>query len=124
MFKEPVIQTRRAGESWIMGLVAMGILEVTENGIMCRENVPASGRGPGQGQHEKAYAHYKGMEREKQVGIFRTCEYCGAHLDPGEPCGCREEGTAAGGCRPGTGTAPDTDNPYKEETTDVTGKEH
>lgn len=23
--------------------------------------------------------------------IFKTCEYCGAHLDPGEDCDCRRE---------------------------------
>jgi len=23
--------------------------------------------------------------------MFRTCEYCGASLDPGERCDCREE---------------------------------
>lgn len=23
--------------------------------------------------------------------IFRTCEYCEAHLDPGETCSCQEE---------------------------------
>lgn len=22
---------------------------------------------------------------------FKTCQYCGAHLDPGERCTCREE---------------------------------
>ncbi len=40
--KEPIIQIPRAGESWVMGLVSMGILEVTEYGIRCVEkNVPA-----------------------------------------------------------------------------------
>lgn len=48
--KEPIIPVRRAGESWIMGLVAMGILEITENGITCKENVPAPGCEPGQGR--------------------------------------------------------------------------
>lgn len=22
--------------------------------------------------------------------FYMTCEYCGAHLDPGEPCECRK----------------------------------
>ena len=26
--------------------------------------------------------------------LYRTCEYCGAHLDPGEPCDCRNGGAA------------------------------
>lgn len=37
--------------------------------------------------------------------IFKTCEYCGAHLDPGETCDCRVEdlpvekrGYQTGGC--------------------------
>lgn len=55
--KEPIIQIPRAGESWVMGLVSMGILEVTEDGIRCNENVPASGREPGQGQGKKMYMH-------------------------------------------------------------------
>ena len=25
---------------------------------------------------------------------YTTCPYCGAHLDPGEKCDCREEKTA------------------------------
>ena len=46
--------------------------------------------------------------------LYRTCEYCGAHLDPGEHCDCREEGAA-------------TDDIYrtkKEEEADVIGEEH
>lgn len=26
---------------------------------------------------------------------FRTCPYCGAHLDPGETCDCQEKEKAA-----------------------------
>lgn len=25
---------------------------------------------------------------------YKTCPYCGAHLDPGEPCDCRKETVA------------------------------
>lgn len=45
---------------------------------------------------------------------YKTCPYCGAHLDPDEACDCREEDTAtpqetkepAGGRR--TGSEKDT----------------
>ena len=30
---------------------------------------------------------------------YKTCPYCGAHLDPGETCDCRDE--AGGGVQPG-----------------------
>ena len=47
--------------------------------------------------------------------LYRTCEYCGAHLDPGEPCDCRNGGAA-------------TDIQYKtkneEEEADDIGAEH
>nr|WP_296439659.1 hypothetical protein [uncultured Acetatifactor sp.] len=47
--------------------------------------------------------------------LYRTCEYCGAHLDPGEPCDCRNGGAA-------------TDIQYKtkkeEEEADDIGEEH
>lgn len=56
--KEPIIQIPRVCESWVMGLVSIGILEVTEEGIRCVEkNVPASGREPGQGQGKKMCMH-------------------------------------------------------------------
>ena len=32
----------------------------------------------------------EGGGREKKMG-YRTCPYCGAHLDPGEKCDCQEE---------------------------------
>jgi len=25
------------------------------------------------------------------MGYYRTCPYCGANLDPGEKCDCRDE---------------------------------
>ena len=59
--------------------------------------------------------------------IFRTCDYCGAHLDPGEACGCREEAATPEEHRCGTETVPHMDNTYntkKEEVTNVTGKKH
>lgn len=28
---------------------------------------------------------------------FNTCPHCGAHLDPGEPCDCRETEKEDGG---------------------------
>lgn len=42
--------------------------------------------------------------------IFKTCSYCGAHLDPDEKCDCRDEPVAmsqqenepAGGNRTGS----------------------
>ena len=30
--------------------------------------------------------------------MYKTCEYCGAHLDPGEPCECRKHSDALGEC--------------------------
>ncbi len=61
------------------------------------------------------------------MGIFRTCEYCGAHLDPGEPCDCREEEAAVGERCTCHGAALHIDSQYnhkKEESTDVIGEEH
>lgn len=29
------------------------------------------------------------------MSYYRTCPYCGLHLDPGERCDCRDEKTAA-----------------------------
>ena len=29
--------------------------------------------------------------------LYWTCERCGANLDPGEPCDCRDEGSATDG---------------------------
>lgn len=46
--------------------------------------------------------------------LYWTCERCGANLDPGEPCDCRDGGSA-------------TDGIYrtkKEEEADVIGEEH
>lgn len=43
--------------------------------------------------------------------IFRTCEYCGAHLDPGEPCDCRKE-EAAERCCCNTEATIHTDNSH------------
>lgn len=59
--------------------------------------------------------------------ILRTCEYCGANLDPGESCDCREEKTVVEECYSKTGTALHINNLYnakKEETTDVIREEH
>lgn len=36
------------------------------------------------------------MGGEKIVGYYRTCPNCGANLDPGERCDCREKRTARG----------------------------
>lgn len=30
------------------------------------------------------------------MSYFKTCPHCGAHLDPGEVCDCREENAAVG----------------------------
>lgn len=35
--KEPMIEIPRASENWITGLIEMGILEVTEDGVKCAE---------------------------------------------------------------------------------------
>lgn len=35
--KQPIISINRAPESWIVGLIEMGILEVTEDGIKCAQ---------------------------------------------------------------------------------------
>lgn len=35
--KEPIIEIPRARESWIAGLIDAGILEVTEDGLKCKE---------------------------------------------------------------------------------------
>lgn len=37
--KYPIIPIARASEMWIAGLIDAGILEVTENGIKCAENL-------------------------------------------------------------------------------------
>lgn len=31
------------------------------------------------------------------MSIYRTCPHCGAHLDPGETCDCRDKEEAAQG---------------------------
>ncbi len=31
------------------------------------------------------------------MSYFKTCPHCGAHLDPGEVCDCRNEENAAAG---------------------------
>lgn len=33
----PMIEIPRASDSWILGLIEMGILEVTEDGVKCAE---------------------------------------------------------------------------------------
>ncbi|MCI9141112.1 MAG: hypothetical protein HFH87_00650 [Lachnospiraceae bacterium] len=45
--KEPIIAIPRAPESWIMGLIRLGILEVMENGICCKEIGPSAGKPKG-----------------------------------------------------------------------------
>lgn len=30
------------------------------------------------------------------MSYYRTCPFCGAHLDPGEVCDCQEENAAVG----------------------------
>lgn len=44
---------------------------------------------------------------------YRTCAYCGAHLDPGETCDCREDAAMEYIYRT-----------KKEEEADVIGEEH
>lgn len=44
LMQEPIIAIYRASESWIYGLIKMGILEITEDGLKCRENVPTDDR--------------------------------------------------------------------------------
>lgn len=42
--KEPIIPIPRAEEAWIEGLIRMGILEVAEDGLKCKENAPKADR--------------------------------------------------------------------------------
>lgn len=41
-------------------------------------------------------AEKEGQEERKMAMGYKTCPYCGANLDPGEKCGCREEDAAPG----------------------------
>ena len=53
--------------------------------------------------------------------LFKICEYCGAHLDPGESCDCRKE-EAAERCCCKTVAGPPINNLHnakKEETENV-----
>lgn len=34
------------------------------------------------------------------MSYYRTCPYCGAHLDPGEVCDCQNKETAPGAVTP------------------------
>lgn len=59
--------------------------------------------------------------------MFRVCEYCSAHLDPGEPCDCQNEKATVEEYRCNISTAQNINNPQtikKEETTDVIRKKH
>ena len=57
--------------------------------------------------------------------VFRTCEYCGAHLEPGEACDCLEEEAAVEQSRETYARhMDDSYNQKKEEVTDVIGEEH
>ncbi len=42
--KKPIIPIPRADESWIEGLIGMGILEVDEDGLKCKEKAPEADR--------------------------------------------------------------------------------
>lgn len=78
-------------------------------------------------ERKKYLGNYSRFRKGEKGMAFRICEHCGAHLDPGEACDCREEDTPAEGCRSGTGTVPYIGNPYKqekEEVSDVIGEEH
>lgn len=35
--KEPMIEIPNASENWIAGLIELGILEITEEGVKCAE---------------------------------------------------------------------------------------
>lgn len=40
--KTPIIPIERASEETIKALIEIGVLEVTENGLKCKENTPAT----------------------------------------------------------------------------------
>lgn len=42
--RQPIIPIPRVAESWIAGLIAAGILEVTDHGLTCKENIPTTDR--------------------------------------------------------------------------------
>lgn len=42
--KKPIIPIPRAEETWIEGLIRIGILEVGEDGLKCKENAPTTDR--------------------------------------------------------------------------------
>lgn len=59
--------------------------------------------------------------------IFRICEYCGAYLDPGESCDCRDEKSAVEERCCNTAAALHINNPQnikKEEASDVIRKKY
>lgn len=42
--KKPIIPIPRASESWIVGLIELGILEPAEDGLKCKEKTPTTDR--------------------------------------------------------------------------------
>ncbi len=69
--KESIIQIPRAGESWVMGLVSMGILEVTKDGIRCKEkeNAPLLTANQSGTKEKCTYIHYRGWGNGKRPGM-------------------------------------------------------
>ncbi len=82
--KESIIQIPRAGESWVMGLVSMGILEVTEDGIRCKEkeNAPLLTANHSGTKEKCTYIHYRGWGKDGQVDfVFCSREECAYNRD-------------------------------------------
>lgn len=47
----------------------------------------------------------------EQMNYFKTCPYCGANLDPGEVCDCRDKAkTPAGAANAGEGRVEHVDH--------------
>ena len=69
---------------------------------------------------QKAGAGRKRKEQDKIMGFYRTCPECGAHLDPGERCDCRDKKTAQGVSSTQGGT---TGKEHKKSHPNYSGKE-
>nr|DAJ23028.1 MAG TPA: alpha-aminoadipate carrier protein [Caudoviricetes sp.] len=41
------------------------------------------------------YCDYRVIAETIRSRYYRVCPYCGAHLDPGETCDCKQKGGAA-----------------------------
>lgn len=94
--KEPMIKIDRAPESWIIGFIDLGILEVTEEGIKVKENrpnTPQEAKGLLKQHVYAIFMHFSISEMRSQVYV---CDKCGCYCDAGELhagiCNdCREE---------------------------------